>query len=150
MGRTRFSSLKRKKEKVAGESQLCLSLLSCFFLTQKLNFQCLLSGLGPPVRQSPGFITTGVPWDPPVSGHRLREGGRHRCRARAVWVYATAIRVGAAACRKTGRLKMMYGPHVQGSRACLFICRKALLANTSFEGTTQARDDAGQGMPLRN
>lgn len=73
------------------------------------------------MRQSPGFISTGVPWDPRVSGHWLREGGRHRCRARAVWVYATAIRVGAAACRKTGAAQDDVRTTRAGlARVCLF------------------------------
>lgn len=42
---------------------------------------------------------------------------------------------------------MMYGPHVQGC-ACLFICCKPLLANTSEEGTVGGWDDAGQRMLL--
>lgn len=49
-----------------------------------------------------------------------RQAGRHCRGADAAGVYATTLPVGAAARRKTGWLRMMYRPHVQGS--CAFVC----------------------------
>lgn len=116
-----------------GGSQLCLSLLSCFFAHPEVKITVPSTGT---VTPSAGCIPAQVLWDPRVSGTVC---GREAHAAGFVpplcpWEQRLVERLGGST--------RGYRPYVQGW--CAFIWCKALLANTSFEETCKFEITSGR------